>query len=187
MGKAFYKASELNWTIGCSIYQLKTQIPYLIKQNVLFLAVNMFILKIVYNDWYCLQYWLLFRKMILIYKRQSGSTLVNIYSLNRKRLACISTHCTALQITQKLKKSFLVHKCNESSMSSDQLQTMKTHFKPLKKFPALIKCISSGDKKSTRRGMQKWHLVIEGTLKKKSGSICLPRVILFPFESKWFD
>lgn len=91
--------------------------------------------------------------MFLIYKRQSGSIFVNIYSLELKK-ACISTHCTALQITQKLKKRFLVHKCNESLMSSDPLQTMKTNLKPLKKFPALIKCISLGDKKSTRRGMQ---------------------------------
>lgn len=41
-------------------------------------------------------------------------------------------------------------------MSSDPLQTMKTNFKPLKKFPALIKCISLGDKKIHKegRGMQ---------------------------------
>ena len=77
-------------------------------------------------------------------------------------------------------------------MSSDPLQTMKTHFKPLKKFPALIKCISWGDKKKKKihkeGNANKWHLVIGGTLKKKkSGSIFLPRMILFPFESKWFD
>lgn len=48
------------------------------------------------------------------------------------------------KITQKLKIRFLVHKCNESLMSSNPLQTMKTKFKPLKKFSALVKCISSG-------------------------------------------
>jgi hypothetical protein len=31
---------------------------------------------------------------------------------------------------------------------------MRTKFKPLKKFPALIRCISLDDKNSTRRGMQ---------------------------------
>lgn len=34
--KAFYKAFELNWTMGCSIYQLKPQILYPNKHNVLF-------------------------------------------------------------------------------------------------------------------------------------------------------
>lgn len=67
-------------------------------------------------------------------------------------------------------------------MSSDPLQTMKTNFKPLKKFPALIKCISLGDKKSTRRGMQISGIYLsEGHLsKKKKGSIFLPKMIPIP-------
>lgn len=43
-------------------------------------------------------------------------------------------------------------------MSSDPLQTMKTHFKPLKKFPALIKCISSGvTQKKKKKKNKKIH------------------------------
>lgn len=71
------------------------------------------------------------------------------------------------KITQKLKIRFLVHKCNESLMSSNPLQTMKTKFKPLKKFSALVKCISSGDKISKEDNADEWHLVIGRTLKKK--------------------
>lgn len=71
------------------------------------------------------------------------------------------------KITQKLKIRFLVHKCNESLMSSNPLQTMKTKFKPLKKFSALIKFISSGDKISTEENADEWRLVIGRTLKRK--------------------
>ena len=74
-------------------------------------------------------------------------------------------------------------------MSRDLLQTMKTHFKPLKKFPALIKCISSGDKKIHKEGNENnWHLIIGGRLKKKKMEVfsCL-EWFLFPFEPKWFD
>lgn len=44
---------------------------------------------------------------------------------------------------------------------------MKTKFKPLKKFSALIKFISSGDKISTEENADEWRLVIGRTLKRK--------------------
>ena len=126
---------------------------------------------------YFIFYFFSFKNMILIYKRQSGYIFVNIYSLNWKRLA--SAH-----IVQpcKLKNRFLVHKCNESLMSRDLLQTMKTHFKPLKKFPALIKCISSGDKKIHKEGKEEDHSLQHSSgdwtklkrFKKKNGTSLLP-------------
>lgn len=64
-------------------------------------------------------------------------------------------------------------------MSSYLLQTMK-NFEPLK-FPALIKCISLGDKKIHEEGnADKWHLVIGVTLIKESGNIFLPKMIPIP-------
>lgn len=60
---------------------------------------------------------------------------------------------------------------------------MKTKFKPLKKFSALVKYISSGDKISQEENADEWHLVIGRTLKKKkkSGIIFLPRMIPISF------
>lgn len=57
--------------------------------------------------------------------------------------------------------------CNESLMSSDPLQTMKTNFKPLK-FPALVKCIDQKKKKIHKEG-NKWLLITRDKLEEKSG------------------
>ena len=58
----------------------------------------------------------------------------------------------------------------------------------LKKFPALIKCISSGDKKIHKEGNEnKWHLIIGGRCRKKVDVFSCLEWLLFPFEPKWFD
>lgn len=119
--------------------------------------------------------------MHLSQKREQLHTFlkfVNIYCLELKK-ACISTHYIALHITQKLKTMFFVHNCNKPLLSSDGMQTMKTNFKPLKKFPELLKCVSFGDNKSKAgRGIQLndsyWRDIPKGW-------VFLPGMIFIPF------